>query len=88
VSQRILWGHVLPQDRAREAQNEQLMVQSGIHSRRTAMDNLAVRDPELEFEKWLDERRRILEMNSEFKAQPAYGKAREKSTAGEMDAAL
>ena len=88
VSQRILWGHVLPQDRAREAQDEQLMVQSGIHSRRTAMDNLAVRDPELEFDKWLNERRRILEMNNEFKAQPASGKVRERSTAGEMDSAL
>jgi hypothetical protein len=88
VSQRILWGQVLPQDRAREAQNEQLMVQSGIHSRRTAMDNLDVRDPETEFEKWMAERRRILEMNSEFKVQPAYGKAREKSTAAELDTAL
>jgi len=85
VSQRILWGHVLPQDRARETQNEQLLVQSGIHSRRTAMDNLAVRDPEAEFEKWMTERRRILEMNSEFKTQPASGKARERSTAAEMD---
>jgi len=27
-------------------------------------------------------------MNSEFKAQSAYGKAREKSTAAELDAAL
>ena len=88
VNQRILWGQVLPQDRAREAQNEQLMVQSGIHSRRTAMDNLAVRDPEAEFEKWMAERRRILEMNSEFKAQPTYGKARERGTAAELDAAL
>lgn len=88
VSQRILWGQVLPQDREREAQNEQMMVQSGIHSRRTAMDNLAVRDPELEFEKWMAERRRILEMNSEFKAQPTFGKARERSTAAELDAAL
>ena len=88
VSQRILWGHVLPQDRAREAQDEQLMVQSGIHSRRTAMDNLAVRDPELEFDKWLDERRRILEMNNEFKAQPPSGKVRERSMAGEMDSTL
>jgi len=85
VSQRILWGHVLPQDRARESQNEQLLVQSGIHSRRTAMDNLAVRDPEAEFEKWMTERRRILEMNSEFKAQPVSGKARERSAAAEMD---
>jgi hypothetical protein len=52
------------------------------------MDNLAVRDPEAEFDKWMAERRRILEMNSEFKAQPAYGKARERSTAVDVDAAL
>jgi len=85
VSQRILWGQVLPQDREREAQNEQIMVQSGIHSRRTAMDNLSVRDPEAEFAKWMAERRRILEMNSEFKAQTTYGKARERSTAAETE---
>jgi len=52
------------------------------------MDNLAVRDPELEFDKWLDERRRILEMNNEFKAQPPSGKVRERSMAGEMDSTL
>jgi hypothetical protein len=88
VSQRILWGQVLPQDRAREAQNEQLLVQSGIHSRRTAMDNLAIRNPEAEFFKWMQERKQILEMNNEFKAQPTHGRARERSTAAEMEAAL
>ncbi len=88
VSQRILWGQVLPQDRAREAQNEQLLVQSGIHSRRTAMDNLAIRNPEAEFLKWMEERKQILEMNNEFKAQSTHGRARERSTAAEMEAAL
>ncbi len=88
VSQRILWGQVLPQDRAREAQNEQTLVQSGVHSRRTAMDNLGVRDPEQEFTKWMDERRRILEMNNEFKAASTRGGSRERNTAAEMEVPL
>ncbi|MFA5401147.1 MAG: phage portal protein [Dehalococcoidia bacterium] len=88
VSHRVCWGQVLPQDKARDAQNEQLCVQSGVHSRRTAMDNLGVRDPELEFTKWLDERRRILEMNNEFKAPSTQGGARERKVAPEMEPVL
>jgi hypothetical protein len=44
------------------------MVQTGIHSRRTAMDELGVRDPEAEFRRWLEERRWILKMNRELNA--------------------
>src|SRR4030042_903488 len=55
VAHRILWGQVLPQDRAREAQNEQLLVQSGVHSRRTAMDEMGIRDPQAGFERWIGE---------------------------------
>jgi hypothetical protein len=82
---RIVWGAVLPQDRARLAQNEQALVQSGVHSRRTAMDELGIRDPEAEFEKWLEERKRILEMNQQFRARSIPGKARERSTAADME---
>ena len=78
VNTRIIWGAVLPQDKARQAQNEQLLVQSGVHSRRTAMDELGIKDPQAEFEKWLEERRRILEMNQQFRAQSTRGGAREK----------
>ena len=88
VSQRVLWAPVLPQDNSGEAQQEQLLVQSGIHSRRTAMDNLGVRDPDLELDKWMDERRRILEQNIEFKAQSTQGGARERKVAQEMEAVL
>jgi hypothetical protein len=88
VAQRVCWGQVLPQDRARESQNEQLLVQSGVHSRRTAMDTLGVRDPELEFEKWMDERRRILQQNNDLKAQSTQGGARERNVAAEMQAPL
>ncbi len=69
VNHRIIWGNVLPQDRAGEAQNEQIFVQSGVHSRRTAMDCVGIRDPEREFNKWLEERKAILSMNNEYRAK-------------------
>jgi hypothetical protein len=83
IDTRIVWGAVLPQDRARLAQNEQALVQSGIHSRRTAMDELGIRDPEAEFEKWLEERKRILEMNQQFRARSNRGE-RERAAAAEI----
>ena len=86
VDTRIVWGAVLPQDRARLAQNEQVLVQSGVHSRRTAMDELGIRDPEAEFEKWLEERKRILEMNQQFRARSTRGSERERTAATEMEA--
>lgn len=85
TSTRIIWGAVLPQDRARLAQNEQLLVQSGVHARRTAMDELGIRDPDAEFARWLDERRQILEMNQQLKARSTRGGERERATAAEME---
>ena len=43
--------------------NEQTLVQSGIHSRRRAMDEIGVKDAEGEFKRWLEEREAILSMN-------------------------
>jgi len=85
ASTRIVWGAVLPQDRARLAQNEQTLVQSGVHSRRTAMDELGIMDPEAEFEKWLEERQRILEMNQQFRARANRGSERERSTTADTE---
>lgn len=85
ASIRIVWGPVLPQDKARLAQNEQLLVQSGVHSRRTAMDELGVRDAEAEFAKWLEERRQIMAMNQELRAQSTRGGARERALAAESE---
>ena len=48
VRQQITWGPVLPQDRGRLVRDEQLLVNAGIHSRRTAMENLGVQDPDAE----------------------------------------
>ncbi len=81
VAVQVSWGSIIPQDRAREAQNEQLLVQSGIHSRRTAMDGLGIRDPDREFQLWLEERERIMQMNQQLKAGPGGGGARERALA-------
>jgi len=85
VTHRVVWGPILPQDAARQAQNEQLLVQAGVHSRRTAMDEMGVQDPDEEFNKWLEERERILKMNQEFRAKSTRGGARERAIAAEME---
>jgi hypothetical protein len=60
---RIVWGSVLPLDRTRAVEDERALVAAGIHSRRRAADNLGVSDPEAEFERWLDEQRRMNEVS-------------------------
>jgi len=85
VNHRVVWGQILPQDVDRQAQTEQLLVQAGVHSRRTAMDELGIREPDQEFTRWLEERKKILEMNREFRAQSTRGAARERATAAEME---
>jgi len=85
VNHRVVWGPVLPQDIDRQAQNEQLLVQAGVHSRRTAMDEMGIQDPDEEFNRWLEERERILQMNREFRAQSTRGGARERATTAEME---
>ena len=85
MQHRVVWGYILPQDVDRQAQTEQLLVQAGVHSRRTSMDNMGIQDPDEEFERWLEERRKILEMNQEFKAASTRGGARERAVAAEME---
>jgi len=85
INHRVVWGPILPQDADRQAQNEQLLVQAGVHSRRTAMDEIGIQDPDEEFNRWLEERTRILEMNQEFRAQSTRGGARERAVASEME---
>ena len=85
VQHRVIWGEILPQDVDRQAQTEQLLVQAGVHSRRTAMDEIGIQDPDQEFARWLEERKKILEMNKEFRTQSTRGGARERATAAEME---
>ena len=75
---RVVWNPVLPRDMAKLVSNEQTLVQSGIHSRRKAMDEVGVEDPEMEFGKWLEERETILKMNRELNVRPGRGGARER----------
>jgi hypothetical protein len=63
VRLRVVWKPILPQDMSRLVSNEQTLVQSGIHSRRRAMDEIGVKDAEGEFQRWLEEREAILNMN-------------------------
>jgi hypothetical protein len=74
---KVVWGPVLPKDVERKVNSEQAMVQTGIHSRRTAMNEVGVGDPEAEFKRWLEERESILRMNKELNAKSARGGARE-----------
>ena len=85
VNHRVVWGAILPQDVDRQAQTEQLLVQAGVHSRRTAMDEMGIQDPDEEFNRWLEERKQILEMNREFRAASTRGGARERATAAEVE---
>jgi len=73
---RVVWSPVLPRDLTRLVSNEQSLVQSGIHSRRRAMDELGVEDPEMEFDRWLEERKTILSMNKELNARSTKAGAR------------
>jgi len=76
---RVVWGPVLPQDTARLVSSEQTLVQTGIHSRRRAMDELGVQNPEREFNQWLEEREIILRMNKDLNAKSNRGVARERA---------
>lgn len=79
ITHRVVWGPILPQDAARQAQNEQMLVQSGIHSRRTAMDELGVGDPDEEFQTWLEERAAIKQQNIDLPTPPARAVSRTRS---------
>jgi len=82
---RVVWGPVLPQDIARQVNTEQILVQTGIHSRRRAMDEIGIRDPEYEFKRWLEEREVILKMNKELNAKSARSERRERALSSQSD---
>jgi hypothetical protein len=75
----VVWSPVLPRDLSRLVSDEQMLVQSGIHSRHRAMYEVGVNDPEMEFKKWLEERQAILRMNKELSARSTAGGGRERA---------
>ncbi|MBN1189722.1 MAG: phage portal protein [Dehalococcoidales bacterium] len=68
-SLRTVWGQVFPEDLVQLVANEQTLVAAGIHSRKRAMDELGVKDPEAEFRHWLEEQRIILSAEKEVNQQ-------------------
>ena len=82
---RVVWGPVLPRDMETKVSSEQVMVQTGIHSRRTAMGEIGVADPDYEFQKWLEERESILKMNKELNAKSGRNGARESALTSRTD---
>ncbi len=75
----VVWSPVLPRDLSNLVNNEQTLVQNGIHSRRRAMYEVGVNEPETEFRQWLDERQSILKMNKELSARSTAGGGRERA---------
>jgi len=80
----VVWSPVLPRDLTTLVANEQTLVQNGIHSRRRAMSEVGVKDPETEFDKWLEERATILKMNKELNARASRGRERERVSQAEV----
>jgi hypothetical protein len=76
---RVVWGPVLPKDMDRKVNSEQVLVQTGIHSRRTAMDEIGIRNPDYEFKRWLEERESILKMNRALNARNVRSGERERA---------
>ncbi|MBN1368842.1 MAG: phage portal protein [Dehalococcoidaceae bacterium] len=64
------WRAVLPRDFSRTVEDEEKLVQTGVHSRRRAAESLGVESPEAEFERWLEERKAILSMNRQLNSKP------------------
>ncbi len=71
----VVWAPVLPRDMSATVKNEETLVQSGIHSRRRAMNEVGVADPENEFSRWLEERNAILKMNRDMNVRESHGKS-------------
>jgi hypothetical protein len=67
----VVWGPVLPTDRLQLVSNEASLVQNGIHSRRRAMDEVGVKDPEAEFAHWLEEQEQITKIQNTNNKNPS-----------------
>jgi len=57
--QRVVWGQVTPRDESRRVADFAALVDRGLRSRRSLMDELGVEDAEAEFTRWLEEQNRL-----------------------------
>jgi len=55
----VQWAPLMPQDRARDAETDAILVDRGIISRRTAAGREGVEDGDSDLDRWLDENARI-----------------------------
>jgi hypothetical protein len=55
----VQWAPLMPQDRARDAETDAILVDRGIVSRRTAANREGIEDPDADLERWLEENARI-----------------------------
>jgi hypothetical protein len=55
----VQWAPLMPQDRARDAETDAILVDRGIISRRTAAGRGGIEDPDADLDRWLDENARI-----------------------------
>lgn len=81
---KMAWSPVLPRDLATLVSNEQTLVQNGIHSRRRAMSEVGVGNPEREFKDWLEERATILKMNKDLNGKATRERERERKNPTEV----
>ena len=77
VAPRLCWGSVLPLDRGRIVADEVQLVEKGVHSRKTAMEEVGVEDTDAEFQQWLDERDLIMSQNTAHNVKGSKDTARE-----------
>ncbi len=49
------------------------------------MDEIGVKDPEMEFNRWLEERETILRMNKELSLRPARDRGRESAVESRVE---
>ncbi|MFH1662315.1 MAG: phage portal protein [Chloroflexota bacterium] len=75
----IIWTPVLPRDLTRLVASEQTLIQNGIHSRRRAMSEIGIKDPDKEFASWLEEKEAILSMNQQLNTKTSRGGTRERA---------
>jgi hypothetical protein len=55
----VQWAPLMPQDRARDAETDAILVDRGIISRRTAAGRAGIEDTDADLDRWLDENARI-----------------------------
>jgi len=67
---RLTWGDVLAADRSKLVSDEVALIGIGVHSRADAADRLGDRDPEGQFDRWLDEQQQIGSVNNAGPREP------------------